>query len=233
MCAGEKKWLPTTLADGPQGQLRVPQVWRALERLRGGEIEQREGHAQGLQPVRAVERLEPRPLAVGDGERHGLGRRQQRRSVIHNRVQQPRGERLLVVDGRARQHHLTSQLQPHQPRQALRASEAREDPELELREAKLRALCRDPGVAGQRDLEAPSQGESPDGGDGGLGPGLEELAKGVVDPVVDAAAAARFRELVDVEAGGEGLGAAARDDDGLGGRGGVGAAEAVEEGGED
>ena len=57
----------------------------------------------------------------------------------HHSVHQTQLGRLLVVDGRARQHHLRSCLQAYQPRQPLCTSKAWQDPQLELRQAQLRA----------------------------------------------------------------------------------------------
>ena len=52
---------------------------------------------------------------------------------------------LLVVDGRARQHHLRRRLQAHQPRQPLRAAESRQDSQLQLWQPQLCACAiRDP-----------------------------------------------------------------------------------------
>jgi len=50
-------------------------------------------------------------------------------------------ERLLGADGRAGQHHLARRLQAHQARQPLRAAKARQDAQLQLRQAQLGACA--------------------------------------------------------------------------------------------
>jgi len=48
-------------------------------------------------------------------------------------------ERLVGAEGRAGEHHLAGRLQADQARQALRAAKARQDAQLQLRQAQLRA----------------------------------------------------------------------------------------------
>ncbi len=58
-------------------------------------------------------------------------------------------ERLLGADGRAGQHHLARRLQAHQARQPLRAAKARQDAQLQLRQAQLGACAAAGGEACQ------------------------------------------------------------------------------------
>ena len=65
----------------------------------------------------------------------------------------PGRERVLRGDRIARQDHRHGLLEPHQPRQALRAARAGNDAELDLRQAEPRARGRDAEMAAHRQLK--------------------------------------------------------------------------------
>ena len=80
-------------------------------------------------------------------------------------VDQAQFERLLGLDRIADQVHLQSLVLPHQPRQALGAAEAGDDPELDLGLAEDRRTRGDAHVTGHRKLTAAAEGQAVDGGD--------------------------------------------------------------------
>ena len=85
--------------------------------------------------------------------------------VLDHAVDEPELERLLGDDRIADEVHLERLVRADQPRQPLRAAEAGDDPELDLRLAEQRRARRDAHVAGHRELAAAAEGEAVDGGD--------------------------------------------------------------------
>ena len=73
------------------------------------------------------------------------------------------------------EHHLQRVVRADQPRQALRAAGARQQPELDLGETDARLRRRDAIVARQRELEAPAERITVDRGDKGLVAALNRL----------------------------------------------------------
>ena len=112
--------------------------------------------------------------------------------------------RLLGEDRVAGQVHLERLGLAHQPRQPLRAAEAGDDPEVDLRLAERRRLGREPEVARHRQLTAAAEGDAVDRRDRGRARRLH-LAQHRVAAVQQARAGGgvHLRELLDVGAGGE------------------------------
>ena len=92
-------------------------------------------------------------------------RRVEQLVVGHHLVGQAEAVRLVGVDRVADQVHLERLGLTHEPRQPLRASEARDDPQVDLRLAERGRLGRDPEVARHRQLTAAAERDRVDGGD--------------------------------------------------------------------
>jgi hypothetical protein len=136
--------------------------------------------------VRALEGVVRRLLGVGERER-ALGdegfaelpglRRQLPRLI--DRVHEAALERLGSVDGATRVDQLLRVPERRRPREADAPAPAREDAEIDLGLADLRGRGREAQVAGQRQLEAPTQGVTVDRGDCRLRHRLKQLTAGV------------------------------------------------------
>ena len=114
---------------------------------------------------------------------------------------------------RAVSHELERARRADQPRQALRAAVARDDPERDLGQSEHRVLRREPQMTGERQLASAAEGVPVDGGDHRLGRLLEHVEHALAEARdVLGAARVEHRQLVDVRARDEALGAAAGDD---------------------
>src|SRR5581483_12077478 len=92
--------------------------------------------------------------------------------------------------------HVERRLGADEPRQALRAARAGNDPELHLRQAHLRRRQRHAVMAAERHFEAAAERGAVDRGDGGLARGLE-----AGDYEIEVGRLERLPELLDVGAG--------------------------------
>src|SRR5438067_146307 len=167
-----------------------------------------------LQPL--VHRLE--------GEAHGQGahreytpqrflRRGQQLRARHHLVHEADPVRFVGVDHVARQNEVQGVPFAHETRQALRAAVAGCDAELHLRLAELCGLTRDPQMARHGELAAAAQGVAVHGGDDRLAAGFEAAQHRLAAQRPGLAVEwALLREIRDVGAGDERLGAGAREE---------------------
>ena len=90
---------------------------------------------------------------------------------MHDLVQYARAAAAPGVETASGQDEVQRLLQPDQPRQALRASAGRDEPQTDFRlsDGDARRVGGDPVVARQRELHASAKGRSVDGGDGRAG----------------------------------------------------------------
>ena len=93
--------------------------------------------------------------------------------VVDQAAREPEFPGLLGEHGVADGVHLEGLRDADEPRQALGAAEAGDDPELDLRLPEHRRAGRDPHVAGHRELAAAAERERVDGGDRRQRPGAE------------------------------------------------------------
>src|SRR5262249_9044195 len=104
---------------------------------------------------------------VGDLTRETLGGAHQFRYGDYA-LHETDAERFGGRHAHAGEDHLEGLTTSHQTWQALGTSAARDEGEVDLGQAELRVLGRDPDIAGQGELEAAAEGEAADGGDDGL-----------------------------------------------------------------
>ncbi len=149
-----------------------------------------------------------RALGDGRGERHRL---LQPAAALDDLVDQAQLQRGRGVEALAGEHELHRSLLAEHPRQALGATAAGDDSEVDLRLAELGALGGDDHVAGERQLAAAAQRVAGDGGD------HRRLDRGEAAPegggrVAQRLGEAALRHRLDVGAGGEDLLGAGDDD---------------------
>lgn len=184
--------------NGVQAELRVAQPRRTFARLRPGKLQHGHGLAVRLQLVAALQRAQARGPAGSNVQRKLLcgGEQLVRRD---DGIHQAQAFGLLGLDGGGGEHHFCGLGHANEAREALGASEARDDAQLKLRQPNIGARCGNASVACKGNLAPASERQSLDGCDGGLGAVFQEGDKGLVDAVVDAAAAAGLGELANIE----------------------------------
>ena len=122
---------------------------------------------------RLVHTLMDRLQTISDGERRvgddfpgNLSRRRQQLFRRHHAIDQSPTQRFLGGERLPAQDHFECHPLADQARQALRASVAGNNAELDFRLAQTRCLAGDAERTGQRQLASPAQGKSVDGSDG-------------------------------------------------------------------
>src|SRR4051794_4038615 len=130
--------------------------------------------------VLALQSVVQRALRGGERERalRGEQARSLERLVEHRilyAVDEAARKRLVGLDEPPGEDQLLREAEAAQPRQPLRAAPARDDPEVDLRLAELRARGRVADIARRRELAAAAESEAVDRRDGRLGHAFQEI----------------------------------------------------------
>ncbi len=182
-------------AHRPRQGVDIGGVGIALHRLGGLRLEPLPGLGRELAGAVARPRQRPR---IGEFQGAGPGLRHE--VAEHHGVHDAERRRLLGGNRLAGEHHREGGVGPDQARQALRSPGARDNPELDLRQADPGRRGRDAAVAGHRQLQAAAEGRAADRRHHGLRAGIEP-----VQDVGKARRALRLAELADVGAADEHL----------------------------
>ena len=119
------------------------------------------------------------PPGSGEGARVG-DRGGTEIAAVENPVENSLGQRLRCVDRPRGEHELEGLLDPDQPRHALGAARARDDPQRDLGKSEPRARRRHPVVAGEGDLEPAAHHGPVHGGDDGERQALDRVEQAPV-----------------------------------------------------
>ena len=209
-------------AFGADPVVEIVEFDGSLDRLEGHPAVELAAHAArqvglaGLEHVRigavgqdlvapvADQRVRRRPrLVLGEGDR-GVDE-----ITVGNGVDDSEFERVLGVEGIAREDGLHGALGADQPRQPLGSTAARQQADLDLRQAHRRAGSGDPVVARQREFESTTECRAVDGRDHGFGAAFDQLPSGTLGLFVGVGCLA---EIADVRPGDERPALAGNDD---------------------